>query len=160
MILITVLAGQQTSHSKGASTARHEPSHAQAGPGHLGAPPATTQGPRTLPNVFFLVLLCDRDISAVGFQLMLQNPPESVVLHTESVVQHGRDIVLSVRAGDGCQSDLRYHAAANGMFREQLGEGASLLPDQDTLEEGSSGPGGGRGGQHYEPMTIQGTWLP
>lgn len=33
---------------------------------------------------------------------MLKNPPESVVLHTESVVQHGGDIVLS--AGQGMVS--------------------------------------------------------
>lgn len=62
-----------------------------------GNPPGAPE--HYLPDVFFLVLLCDRDIPAVGFQFMLKNPPESVVLHTERVVQHGGDVVLSGKLG-------------------------------------------------------------
>lgn len=48
-----------------------------------------------LPDIFLLILLCDGDVPAVGFQFVLKNPPESVVLHTERVIEHGGDVVLS-----------------------------------------------------------------
>ena len=35
---------------------------------------------------------------------MLKNPPESVVLHTERVVQHGGDVVLSGKLGQKMMS--------------------------------------------------------
>lgn len=48
-----------------------------------------------LPDIFLLILLCDGDVPAVGFQFVLKNPPESVVLHAERVIEHGGDVVLS-----------------------------------------------------------------
>lgn len=86
-------------------------------PGCL-SPLATTRFPRALPDIFFLVLLRDRNISAVGLQFMLKNPPESVVFHTEGVVQHRGDIVLSgkVRTKDRCQLEFCRHMVVNGML--------------------------------------------
>jgi hypothetical protein len=41
---------------------------------------------------------------------MLENPPESVVLHAEGMIQHRRDVILSVDTGEGwlglCQGVL------------------------------------------------------
>lgn len=87
------------------------PRLAQDGAKHLVSPLATSKSPRTLPYIFLLVLLCDGNISAVGFQFMLKNPPESIVFHTESVVQHRGDVVLSaeVRTEDRWMSDLSHH---------------------------------------------------
>lgn len=112
-ILVTVLAGTGKPHTaKEPPQARRESSQDTTAPGTWVSPPSS---PRTLPDIFFLVLLCDRNISAIRFQFMLENPPKSIVLHTESVVQHRGDIILSVRVRteDGCQLELCYHAAVN-----------------------------------------------
>lgn len=51
----------------------------------------------SLPHVFFFVLLSDGNIAAVGFEFVLQELPEGVVLHAERVVQDRGDVVLSAR---------------------------------------------------------------
>lgn len=41
---------------------------------------------------------------------MLKDPPESIVLHAEGVIQHWRDVILSAGTGEGwlglCQGAL------------------------------------------------------
>lgn len=54
-----------------------------------------------LPDILLLVLLSDGHVSAIGFQFMLKNPPEGIVLHTEGMIQHGRDVILSADTGQG-----------------------------------------------------------
>ena len=54
-----------------------------------------------LPDVFLLVILSDGHISAIGFQFMLKNPPESIVFHAEGMIQHWCDVILSVDIGEG-----------------------------------------------------------
>lgn len=56
------------------------------------------------PHILFLVLLGDRNIPAVGLELVLRELPEGVVLHAEGVIEHGRDVVLSAD-GAGMKSD-------------------------------------------------------
>ena len=67
----------------------------------MATPPANLPPrlPWTLPDIFFLVLLCDRHVSAIRFQFVLKNPPESIVLDAESVIQHRGDVILSVGVG-------------------------------------------------------------
>lgn len=48
-----------------------------------------------VPDIFLFVLLCHRDAFAIGFQLMLNDLPISVVFHTERVVQDPGDVVLT-----------------------------------------------------------------
>lgn len=59
---------------------------------HTHVPLAVPPG---LPHILFFVLLGDRNIPAVGFELVLRELPEGVVLHAEGVIEHGRDVVLS-----------------------------------------------------------------
>ena len=59
------------------------------------ASPAPGAPEHCLPDIFLLILLCDGDVPAVGFQFVLKNPPESIVLHAERVIEHGGDVVLS-----------------------------------------------------------------
>lgn len=72
-------------------------------PGHQGQP-------NILPDIFLLILLSDRHISAIGFQFMLKDPAESIVLHAEGMVQHWCDVILSVDTGKSwlglCQGAL------------------------------------------------------
>lgn len=48
-----------------------------------------------VPDIFLFVLLCHRDAFAIGFQLMLNDLPVGIVLHTECVVQDPGDVVLT-----------------------------------------------------------------
>ena len=113
-----------------------------------------------LPDIFFLVPLCDRNVPAVGLQFVLKNPPESTVLHTESVVQHRGDVVLSVevRTEYRCQTFAatqqrrRHQMEQSGREREreqaftdcQTQRGA---PQVDTeLQGGREGTGRDRDG--------------
>lgn len=52
-------------------------------------------GLAVLPHILFFVLLSYWNIAAVGFELVLRELPKGVVLHAESVIEHGRDVVLS-----------------------------------------------------------------
>lgn len=95
--------------------------------------------PGTLPDIFFLVLLCDRNVSAIGFQFMLKNPPKSIVFHTESVVQHRGDIVLSVkvRTEDGCQTFAAIWQGTEHKRERSRGQtdGIYCLPPQSCRRE-------------------------
>lgn len=63
-----------------------------------------------LPDIFLLILLSDGHVSAIGFQLMLKNPPKSIVLNTECVIQHGSDVILTAKEDrDTCLLDLWHH---------------------------------------------------
>lgn len=60
---------------------------------------------------------------------MLKNPPESVVFHTEGVVQHGGDIVLpgEVRTEDGCQLHLATTCEQNIKWNTLVGKECECL---------------------------------
>lgn len=81
--------------------------------------PNDTEGkvPVLLPHILFLVLLGYCDVAAVGFEFVLRELPEGVVLHAERVIEHRRDVVLSAdrpgkspsaRAGDGTGSGTSF----------------------------------------------------
>lgn len=48
-----------------------------------------------LPHVLLLVLLGYWNIPAIGFEFVLRELPKGVVLHAESVIENGRDVILS-----------------------------------------------------------------
>lgn len=49
----------------------------------------------SLPHIFLLVVLSDRNALAVGFELMLDNLSICIVFYTERVVQHSRDVIVT-----------------------------------------------------------------
>lgn len=49
-----------------------------------------------LPNIFSLILFCYRNISAIWFQLLLNNPTKTVMFYTKRVIKHWRNIIFTV----------------------------------------------------------------
>lgn len=47
-----------------------------------------------VPHVFFLAVLGDRDVPAVGLEFVLEELAKGVVLYAECVVQNRRDVIL------------------------------------------------------------------
>ena len=90
------------------------------------ATPAPGAPEHCLPDIFLLILLCDGDVPAIGFQFVLKNPPESVVLHAERVIEHGGDVVLS--AGEHRQGSTG--RGQGGLKRRVMG--ATLLGPPET----------------------------
>lgn len=52
------------------------------------------------PHILFLILLVDRDALSVGLQLVLYDLAISTMLHTEGVVQHASDVVVTDWGGE------------------------------------------------------------
>lgn len=62
--------------------------------GHKACPQKKSQ--IGAPDIFFLVLLRNGNISSVRLEFVLQNSAKSIVFHTEGMVQNWSDVILSV----------------------------------------------------------------
>lgn len=98
---------------------------------------------------------------------MLQNPPEGVVLHTESVVQHRGDIVLPVELGQkmGISYTIATRQQRTNLERtiQEKGRETAFTDCQVQSQEARRASGGheacGRG-QSAGPRCIPGSRLP
>ena len=55
----------------------------------------------SLPDIFFLVFISDRDVSTIRLQIDLRYSPKSIMFNAESCVNDLTDVVLPIEALDG-----------------------------------------------------------
>lgn len=109
------------------------------------ATPAPGAPEHCLPDIFLLILLCDGDVPAVGFQFVLKNPPESIVLHAERVIEHGGDVILSAgehRRGSGWPQEEGDGSDAAGTSGDMASKSPSRREGSVTgkLSQGAATP--------------------